>query len=79
MKVHVIKIEMEYAIMHQNGYKPWELRKNDRNYQEGDMIHFEVYRGKDKVGEYQREIIYLFEGGKYGLDKDYVIMTLTKN
>ena len=43
------------------------------------MIHFEVYRGKDKVGEYQREIIYLFEGGKYGLDKDYVIMTLTKN
>lgn len=78
MKWHCVKINFEYAVEHQSGNKPWELRKNDRDYKVGDCIHFEVMKDGEKIGEYQRKIVYLFEGGKYGLEKDHVIMTISK-
>ena len=44
MKLHELKIKHEYFEEVDRGRKTFELRKNDRNYQVGDLIHFvEVY------------------------------------
>ena len=40
MKLHELKIRHEYLIDVTLGTKTFELRKNDRDYQVGDLIHF---------------------------------------
>lgn len=40
MKLHELKIEHEYLIDVSLGRKTFELRKNDRDYQVGDLIRF---------------------------------------
>lgn len=37
MKIHELKIKDEYAAWVYGGYKRFELRKNDRDYQVGDF------------------------------------------
>jgi len=70
---HDLKIKQEYAEKYHSGLKPWELRKNDRNFKVGDVLWFTIIETGDV---YSRTIIYLFEGGEYGLKKGYCIMTL---
>ena len=80
MKVHNVKIKFDHAVSHQLGLKPWELRFNDRDYEVGDIMVFYVLKNADGIviPEYEREIKFIFKGGEYGLDEDYVIMTLGK-
>lgn len=40
MQLHELKIKHEYLIEVDMGRKTFELRKNDRDYQVGDLIHF---------------------------------------
>ena len=40
MKLHELKIKNEYLVDITVGLKTFELRKNDRDYQVGDLIHF---------------------------------------
>lgn len=77
MAIHKVKILEDFALKHHLKLKPWELRKNDRDYKVGDAITFSVI-DKDGlvVGSYTRRIEYIFEGGEYGLEKGFVIMTL---
>lgn len=42
MKFHELKILDIYYEEVANGTKPFELRKNDRDYQVGDLIHFTI-------------------------------------
>ena len=70
---HKLKIKQEYADKYYQGIKPWEIRKNDRDFKVGDTIYFTVIE-TGKI--YSRKITYLFEGGAYGLEKGYCIMTL---
>lgn len=42
MKLHELKIKAEYMDAIALGRKTFELRKNDRDYQEGDLIKFNV-------------------------------------
>lgn len=72
--IHRVKIKQEYAEAYYNGLKPWEVRKNDRNYKVGDTIEFQIIESGNK---YQREIIYIFEGGVYGIQEGYCVMTLS--
>lgn len=77
---HRVKILEEHAKNHLEGLKPWELRKNDRNYQVGDVIEFVVIdTDKNPTGqEYTRVITYVYLGGEYGLAHDYCILTLAE-
>ena len=75
---HYLKIETEYFQAHEEGLKNFEIRKNDRNFQVGDMVYLkevvnEIYTGR--VLE-PKEIQYIFKGGMFGLDKDYCILDL---
>lgn len=80
-KHHELKILERYAIEEKKGIKPWELRKNDRDFKEGDSITFTVIRYTseeeyEEVGKYSRQITFILEGGIHGLEDNYVIMTL---
>lgn len=43
MKVHELKIGFEFFEAVKDGRKKFEIRKNDRNYQEGDILILKEY------------------------------------
>lgn len=75
MTEHHIKIQQEFADAIISGEKTFEIRMNDRGYQKGDLIRFQVVDGyfpntfhllNDKV----YEITYVLSG--WGLREGYV-------
>lgn len=51
MKLHEIKLLEQYARAKKDGIKPFEIRKNDRDYQVGDLVKYNIVEqyiaGKD--------------------------------
>ena len=88
MKLHELKIKHEYLINVALGIKTFELRKNDRDYQVGDLIHFidikEDYTSKYEIEPYIDDnqlyrITYILKDCVYyGLDKGYCILSIKK-
>lgn len=42
MKTHVLKIDKSYADAKLSGLKPWEFRRNDRDFKAGDFVYYKV-------------------------------------
>lgn len=42
IKIHNLKIKAEYALPKLKGDKMFEIRKNDRNYEVGDIVLYNV-------------------------------------
>ena len=40
---HYLKIEPKYAQLRREGKKHFEIRKNDRDFRVGDMLHLQEY------------------------------------
>lgn len=93
MKIHELKIKKEYYKEVALGHKTFELRKNDRDYQVGDLIKFtdalfdrENINDKNMVEEYYPspsetlfKITYVLKDvPEYGLDKDYCILGIKR-
>ena len=90
MKLHELKIEHDYLIDVSKGKKTFELRKNDRDYQVGDLIRFIDIREDDSIANKNQiepnidentlyRITYVLKDvEKYGLDKDYCILAIKK-
>ena len=94
MKLHELKILHKYLVDVDLGNKTFELRKNDRDYQVGDLMRFidireddsttknSIYEGQ--IRPYINEntlyrITYVLKDvEKYGLDKDYCILAIKK-
>ena len=81
MKIHELKIKYEYYRDIVLGKKTFELRKDDRGYQMGDLIHFVDTRGKefswyppDGTKALFRIVYILRDVPEYGLDRDYCIL-----
>ena len=72
---HYLKTEIEYYQAVERGFKKFELRNNDRNFQQYDMVYLqEVVNGISTGRELPPlEISYVLKGGKWGLDKNYCI------
>ena len=74
--MHELKILPEYFEQAKNGNKPFELRKNDRDYQTLDYIYLREYwkgryTGRDLVGK----ITYVLKDCEpYGLKKGFVVL-----
>ena len=78
---HKLKIKECYWHEVWKGTKTFEIRKNDRNYKVGDVIHFikvddngKELPSKETYNDYV--ITYVFQGGEYGLDKDYCVFSI---
>ena len=81
MKLHELKILHEYLIDVALGKKTFELRKNDRDYQVGDLIRFIDLNATYKIidGNTLYRITYVLKDvEKYGLDKDYCILAIKR-
>lgn len=79
---HILKIKDKYFEKILSGLKPWEIRKNDRNYQVGDLIHFVDVNGNEfKDIIYSKNIykvIYILDSFPEGLKDEYIIFSLKK-
>ena len=61
------------------GQKTFEVRKNDRDFKVGDILHLRNYSHPEKeylYGYALCEVTYILKGGQFGLEEEYVIMGL---
>jgi hypothetical protein len=73
---HRLKAETEYYQAVEKELKKFELRKNDRDFEIGDMLYLEEtingkYTGRQLA---PKKIKYILHGGNYGLQEDYCII-----
>lgn len=84
MRIHRLKTLAPYWERIQQGDKTFEIRKNDRDFQVGDILELELIENKhDPVMSYsmppmiiKARVKYLFSGGQYGLEIGYCIMSI---
>ena len=88
MRYHRLKTLAPYWERVQSGEKTFEIRKNDRDFQVGDILELEYYNPNEQIQTVQAvynynppsiirtEIKYIFNGGKFGLDVDYCVMAI---
>jgi hypothetical protein len=77
--MHEVKINPVFFKLVANGTKPFELRKNDRDYKVGDRILLREYCSEKKEYTDQfciKGISYVLNGGSFGLDSSYVALGL---
>ena len=77
-KTHELKILPEYYAQVISRNKLWELRKNDRDFKVGDTVILKEWTDEQEFTgrEYRTTILYVFEGGKYGLAEGYCIFSI---
>ena len=80
MKLHELKIKEEYYREVESGTKTFEIRKNDRDFQVGDYIHFTIVRGTQSIETYPLfKITYVLKDvPEYGLENGYAILSIKK-
>ena len=80
MKLHELKIKDKYYEDIACGYKKAELRKNDRDYQVGDLIQFIPETINEKYWKYDLyEITHVLKDvPEYGLADGYCILSIER-
>ena len=75
--MHELKIEPKWFDDVRNHKKNFEVRKYDRNYNVGDLVHLREFKDGEYTGrQVCRRIEYILEGGSYGLEEGYCILGL---
>ena len=81
--IHEIKLNREFCEDVYNGAKQFEIRKNDRQYEVGDIIKFIPWEPhseasfKHPIKQNAYIIKYILRGG-YGLKDGYIAMQIKK-
>lgn len=77
IRCHALKIEEHFARQIHKGMKTCEVRKNDRDFQKGDVIFFTINSFEDGEWElFQHEITHVLHGGQYGIEDGYVVLSI---
>ena len=81
--VHELKIKENYYYDVKYGHKTFELRKDDRDYQEGDLLRFHVISSFDSKERFVANELYevtykLWDCERYGLNEGYCILSIKK-
>ncbi len=77
--IHELKIRNEYFEEVFMGRKTFEIRKNDRDFKKGDTLilkEWDNFRGTFTGRKLARTVTYVFEGGSFGLEKGFVVMSI---
>ena len=81
-RIHRLKTWCEPFQAVKHGLKPFEIRKNDRDYRKGDYLVLDEWN--HVTGSYTtdepivRVVTYLLPGGRFGLAEDHVAMGVDK-
>ena len=83
MKLHILKILPKYYLAVASGEKTFELRKNDRDYQVGDLIIFTDTDGTPYMTQHKEKtpfrITYILkDASEYGLKDGYCILGIKR-
>ena len=77
MTIHELKILPEYFDAVRCGDKRFEIRKNDRNFQRGDILRLKELDGKEYTGEEMDVFVrYVLYDWPDGLKDGYCIMSI---
>lgn len=72
--VHELKIEAEYFEAVELGWKTFEIRKNDRGFEVGDILILQEYENGQYTGEkIEKEVTYMTT---YNQEPGYVVMAI---
>lgn len=87
-KMHQLKIDYDWGIVKAEGKKPFEVRMNDRNYQVGDLVCYEVINKNKaqsqedlkKIEELEKEVFvieYVLNNDicRFGIRPGYVVFS----
>ena len=77
--IHDVKCWPEYFGLIEFGFKTFEVRKNDRDYQVNDYLRLREWDPKTKEytgNKTDRRIKYIMFGDQFGVQKGYVVMQL---
>jgi len=80
MKIHELKTIAPYYQFVNEGRKTFEVRKNDRDFQYGDILHLREYNPKNETytgNECMAKVGWILRDFP-ALDDRYVIMNITK-
>lgn len=87
MQEHILKCLPTYYDAIERGEKPFEVRRDDRGFQKGDVLVLQRlcqdrpfyveydHHGKVKH-EMRRKVTYVLTGGQFGIEPGYVVMGL---
>lgn len=79
MKEHKLKTWIPYYQEVKNGNKTFEIRKNDRDFEVGDILILEEWNHDTQTytGNFiYKKVKYITQGGKFGIEEGYVVMSL---
>ncbi len=79
--IHYLKTWPEYFAAVLSGEKPFELRKNDREFAKGDILVLQEYCPQTDLltGRQVTQVVtYLLPGGEFGIDPEYVVMGIKR-
>ena len=79
MKIHKLKLDIEFCDAVFNGEKTFEVRLNDRGYQTGERIKFTPIDShgviiEHKIAKTEYEITYILNG--WGIKNGYVVLAI---
>lgn len=67
MRVHVLRLHVDYYNDMASGLKSAELRYNDRGYSEGDTLHLYEWDGTEYTGRFlTRRVVRVYPMDRFG-------------
>ena len=87
MVEHKLKCWPQYFDAIKRGDKPFEVRRDDRGFQKGDVLVLQKYDpvagrymrplpGRPEEWELRLKITYILTGGQFGIEPGYVVLGL---
>ena len=77
--IHELKTWKEYFEEVFMGRKTFEVRKNDRNFQKGDILILKEWDNENQEytgRQMARGISYILNGGQFGVENGFVVIAL---
>ena len=58
------------------GYKPFDVRRNDEDFQVGDILLLREFSpdANDYTGDHTRWVSYVLPGGNFGIEADWCVL-----
>ena len=81
MTVHKLKTLPPYWNAVDRGEKNFEVRRNDRGFQKGDVLELNYYDPAEcwmRREPIHKRVTYVLTGGQFGLEPGYVVMGLAE-
>jgi hypothetical protein len=75
MKLHELKILKEYAEAKAKDLKPFEIRKNDRDFKVGDLVRYIVIDDEELNRYFKHRLYQIVYITDYAQQNDYIVFT----